>query len=36
MEKAVLDNLKLKLPDSADNLASVELVDKQLCDTFVH
>lgn len=36
MEKSVLDNLKLKLPDSADNLASVELVDKQLCDSLVH
>lgn len=36
MEKSVLDNLKLKLAHSADNLASVELVDKQLCDTLVH
>ena len=34
--KTVLDNLKLQLSDSADDFASVELVDKQLCHTFVH
>ena len=34
--KPVLNDLKLQLSDSSDNLASVELVDKQLCHTLVH
>ena len=34
--KAILNNLKLQLANRTDNLAPVELVDKQLCHTFVH
>ncbi len=34
--QTILDNLELQLPYRTDNLASVELVDKQLCHTFVH
>ena len=34
--QAILDNLKLQLPYRTDNLPAVELVDKQLCHTFVH
>ena len=36
MLQAVLDNLKLQLSYRTDNLATVELTDKQLCHTFVH
>ena len=36
MEKTVLYDLELELADGADNLAPVELVDKQLRHTFVH
>ena len=34
--QTLLNNLKLQLPHRTDNLTSVELVDKQLCHTFVH
>ena len=36
MLQAVLDNFKLQLSYRADNLAAIELADKQLCYTFVH
>ena len=36
VEEAILDNFKLELTDRADNFAIVELVGKELCDTFVH
>ena len=34
--KTILDNLKLKLTYSADNLSSIKLVYEQLCHAFVH
>ena len=34
--QAVLDNLKLKLAYGADNLAAIELIDKELSHTLVH
>ena len=36
MEQTILNHLKLKLSDRTDNLASVELVDKQLSNALVH
>lgn len=36
MKKAILNYLKLQLSDSAYQFAIIELVDKQLCHTFVH
>ena len=34
--QAVLDDFKLKLSHRTDDLTTVELADKELCDTFVH
>ena len=34
--KTVLNNLELELAHGAYNLATIELVDEQLCHTFVH
>ena len=34
--KTILDNLKLKLTYSADNLSSIKLVYEQLCHAFIH
>ena len=34
--QTVLDYFKLQLTYGTDNLATVELVDKELCHTFVH
>ena len=34
--QTVLDHLELQLSYRTDNLAAVELIDKQLCHTFVH
>ena len=34
--KTVLDDLELKLSDGTDELTPIELVDKELCHTFVH
>ena len=34
--KTVLYDLKLQLAHGADNFSSVELIDKQLCYTFIH
>ena len=36
MQQPILYDFKLQLSDSADNLAAVELVYKQLCNAFVH
>lgn len=36
VEQTILYDFKLELSDSSDDLTAVELVDKQLCDTFVH
>ena len=36
VQQTVLDNFELKLSDSADNLAAVELVCEELCYAFVH
>lgn len=36
MEEAILYHLKLKLAHCADYLAAVELMDKELGNTFVH
>lgn len=36
MKQSVLDYLELKLAYRTDNLTAVELVGKQLCNTFVH
>lgn len=34
--KTILDNLKLKLTNCSYYTATIELVDKQLCNTLVH
>ena len=36
MQKAVLNHFELQLSDRTDNLTVVELIDKQLSNTFVH
>ena len=36
VEEAILDDFELELTDGADDLATVELVGKQLCNAFVH
>ena len=36
VEQTVLDNLKLQLTDGSNQLAAVEMIDKQLCHTFLH
>ena len=34
--QTILDNLKLQLAHGSDNLAAIELIDKQLCHALVH
>ena len=36
VQQTILDDLKLQLSDCTDNLATVELIDKQLRHTFIH
>ena len=36
IQQTVLNDLKLQLSHRTDNLTAIELIDKQLCHTFIH
>ena len=36
IQQTILNDLKLQLPHRTDNLTTIELIDKQLCHTFIH